>query len=543
MTARIRGPAPNVSVLLPALFVLLAGCGGDHGGDGTDEAAAGIPQTGGTAVVCAQSLPEALNTFVTPDQLAADVRMLLYTPLVLYDGDAAFRPYLAREWTWNDDHTQLRFMLRDDVRWHDGTPLTAADVAWSLDIARDQRYAYGAGGDLAGIRAVSTDGTNGVEIEFERPFTDDVEPFVSLPILPRHLLADVPSEAFARADYHRAPIGSGPYRFAGRSAAGLLSFERFDDFPDGLGRGHLDRIVFRAVSDPSTLVIELQTGAIDLCITGASLARQFETARDVRALSVAPAGVQVIPLDTRKPPFDDPRVRRAMSAALRRNEIAGIVSPLATAATTFMPASNPFLDPAFAQPDGDSAQAATLLDEAGYTALGTDGIRRDTAGRPLRFTLLATPALEAPLVVLQAQLRRIGVDVELRFMEGASFIAAIRDPERRPAAMALAFFPSKLIQPDPFPQLHSAGPSNLAAYSNVTVDSLVMELRRVVEPHRRGELYRELQRHVAEDVPTLYMLYIPRLAALGPRLQDVVIDLNGPFASVADWWIPTERRR
>jgi peptide/nickel transport system substrate-binding protein len=531
----------RAATLLLPLLPLLAGCGADR--DPAREDAGPLAETGGTAVVCAQALPAALNPFVTPDQLAADLRLLLYTPLVLYAGDDGFRPWLAERWEWNADRTRLRFELRDDVRWHDGEPLSADDVVWTLDIARDTLYAYGGVADLAVITATRASGAHAVEIEFARPFTDDVEPFVMLPILPRHLLASLSHEEFARAPYHREPVGSGPFRFAGRTADGMLRFERAEDFPAGLGVARLDRIVFRPVPEPATLVVELQTGGVDLCVTGSSLARQFEEARNVRTLSVAPAGVQVIPLDTRRPPFDDVRVRRAVSAAIRRADLATIVSPLATPATSFLPASSRFLDLAHAQPDADSAQAVALLAAAGYANIGADGIRRGPDGQPLRFTLVATPALEPPLVVLQAQLRRVGIAVELRFMEGATYISTIRNPDTRPAAMALAFFPSKIMEPDPFAQLHSTGPSNLASYANPAVDSLILELRQLTDPDRRDDVYTALQRHVAEDVPTLYTLYLPRMAALGPRLEGVRVDLNGPFASVTEWWVPASRRR
>ena len=113
------------------LTILTAGCNGERGEQPTAEFAA-EERVGGLAAVCSQAAPESLNPFVSPDLGAGDMRLMLFTPLVLYGEDGAFRPYLATDWRWEDDGRRLILAIRGDVAWHDGTPLTTHDVAWTL---------------------------------------------------------------------------------------------------------------------------------------------------------------------------------------------------------------------------------------------------------------------------------------------------------------------------------------------------------------------------------------------------------------------------
>jgi len=261
-------------------------------------------------------------------------------------------------------------------------------------------------------------------------------------------------------------------------------------------------------------------------------------ASELVGMPLDPARVQVLPLDTRRPPFDDRRVRRAVSAALDRTQLAAAVSPLARPARTFLPAGAArWLDSAWLQPDGDTALAALLLDSAGWTRGEPGALRTDAQGRPLRFTMVGPRPYENLLTVVQSQLRSVGMDARIQLMEGAAYIAALQDPDARPAFMALAFSPDAIVLPDPTEELRTGGGSNLASYSDAQVDSLVAVLATMIEDDQRRAIYSELQRRVALDVPIVYTIHSPRMLAVGPRLRGVTTDANGPFASAARWWI------
>jgi peptide/nickel transport system substrate-binding protein len=519
--------------LIVVLTLSAAAC--DRGAD----PGAAAERAGGTAVVCIQGAPERLNPFVSPDLSAADLLPVLYTPLVLYDGAGGFRPHLATEWAWSDERRALRLHLRRDVRWHDGEPVDAEDVAWTLRRAADPDYGYYNGVDFAPLESVEVLGEVELEIRFRQPYVLGLEPFAVLPILPRHVLDGMPPDEFQRADYHRAPVGSGPFRFTGRAVDGMLRFERAETFPPELGAPGLDRLVIRPIPEPTTVAIELETGGVHLCVTAVALASELQRTGRIQLHALEPAQISALPLNTRRPPLDDPRVRRALSASLHRSDIAASVSPLARPARSLLPVESPWLDPELGQPDARPELAAELLESAGWRT-GPDGIRQDADGRPLRFTIVAPQTFRDALVRIQSQFRDVGVAVDLRFMEWAAYVGLITGDDR-PDAMALGLA-DRLIAPDYSDLLGSGGGMNLAYYSSVAADSVLARLTVAADPGERGELYRELQRRIAEDVPIVYYGASPRLAAIGPRLTGFRPDLNGPFASVSEWRLTDARR-
>lgn len=529
------------TVLLLLSTLLSAACGGEREQRGSGEPSE-EEKRGGTAVVCYQAGFDALNPFVSPSLGSADLRLLLFTPLVLYGEGGEYRPYLATDWQWENRQRRLTMRIRQDVTWHDGAPVTAGDVAWTLQSAADPDYGY-LSDDFSRLeRATAVDSVT-VELTFTEPFTLGLEPFVGLPILPRHLLADIPVGAFKSAEYHRAPVGSGPFEFLERRPDGALVFEPSGAFPPSLGRPYLGRIVLRTISEATTVLAELRTGNVDLCLTGSALAQRAEAGTNLQLLALDPPQSQVIPLNTRFEPLSDVRVRRALSAALRRADVAAAISPAARPARNPLPESSPWFAADLVQPDADSMLAASLLDDAGW--LRSDGIRRNAHGEELRIPLVAPWPLEASMTVVQAQLRRLGVAVDLRFMEWASYVGVLQDPDARPAAMALGFSPDKVFSPagDLYSEFHTEGFSNLGSYSSAVMDSLLELLQTPLGHDEQLSAYREVQRLVAQDVPMVFTVYAPRVALSNDRLRGVIMDLNGPFATVTHWWLPPERRR
>ena len=493
------------------------------------------PARADVVVVCTDVPPASLNPFVTPDQVAVDLLPLLYTPLVRR-GDDGIEPGAATSWEWSEDATRVTFRLRDDLSWHDGEPVTAGDVVWTIRTAADPEFAYWAGGDFQSLASAEATDEGTVVVAFDAPYVAGLEPFSVLPILPEHLLGEQPAASFARASYHREPVGSGPYMFAGRAADGSLTFRRADAGATAPGAGAgPERVLFRFIPETSTQLIELETGGADLCLMGGSALDDAEKSANLEAMAVGPVGVQVIPLSNDVAPFDDVRVRRAFSAALDRQSLASVLSPVARPAGTFMPSGNPFRDPELLQPDDDPELAGALLDSAGWMLREGSAIRRDATGDALEFTVIAPNGAQNIMTAVQSQLRRAGMDARLEFMEGASFVEAIQDPDNRPAAMALIFTPERVTTFDPFAELHSEGFANLAGYANPEVDALVEALGRTTDPDERAALYHGLQREIARDVPTVYTVYIPRALAVGPGVEGVRVTAAGPFGAIRDW--------
>jgi peptide/nickel transport system substrate-binding protein len=489
-------------------------------------------------VACLQHLPRVLNPFVSPDQAAADLAPLLFTPLVRYadpDGGDAFAPALASSWEWDGDGATVRFRVRDDMLWHDGEPVTAADVVWTIAAAADPEYAYWNASDFTSLSEVTADGPQDVVVRFAEPYGPGLEPFATLPILPRHLLGEVDTETFHQHAYHREPVGSGPFVLSRRAGQNQLVYEANPAYPEALGRSSLQRLLVKEIPEVSTLLVELRTGTTDLCLTGPSAARE---ARGVASLSVIPAhpgSTQVLLLDHRSPFFDQPEERRALSAAIDRGAIAAVVSPLATPVRTFTPPSWPAPPDSLLVPDAAPVLADSLLSAAGWSTTPGAGARENADGTALEFTVLGPQGYEQVLTVLQAQLARAGMRARTQVMEGSAFIDVVLDPDRRPPAMVLGLTPSRVHAPDPRSSLHSDGATNLGSYRSAVVDSLIDALGRAPAGAAREGLYRALQARIAGDVPVVHLVHLPDVVITGPGIEGVTGGPAGVFASAVNW--------
>lgn len=543
----VRRALPKEAVGLGAgLFalsvsVLLFACGPADEDAGTKADRATEPQFGGTAVLCVPSQAKGLNPFVTSEQRAWDLRPLLFTPLVRRDTSQRLVPYLARSWEWGDNRQRLAFQLRQDVTWHDDTRVSARDVAWTLEAASRPEF-YSQASDFASLDSVTVEDSLSVVAHFSERFFAGLEPFTDVPILPRHLLEGRSAQAFNSASYHQEPVGSGPFRFIQRRPDGSLVFERFEDFPQKLGPVYLDRLVVRVIPAARTMVTEFRVGQVDACVTTSSGAAQLQKVDELRIDALQPATVQYVALNTHVSPFDDARVRRALSAALDRSAIANIVSPLASPAGTPLSRESPWRAPGLTQPDDNPQLADSLLTAAGWTR-PTDGVRQTSGGERLAFTLTAPTQGRDALTVMQAQLEEVGADVELRFMEWTAYINRIMNPDTRPAAMALGLGTESLRRPDYRATFHSESSDNLSGYGSPRLDSLLAAAATARGSTRLQSTYRGIQRILSREVPYIFTVYVPRGLAVGPRLRGVDPALNTPLATVAHWWIPADRRR
>ena len=322
----------------------------------------------------------------------------IYEPLLRLSAEFRPEPLLATRWELVPPNT-WRFHLRRGVRFHDGSPLTADAVRWTLD--RMARRRPGATGIAPGSTRVVDDSTV------------DITPVFRNLRLPEQLVHPVYSIMAPGADASRHPVGTGPFRFVEYRPADHITVARFDDYWGEHAR--LPAITFRFVSDPATRVLALRAGEVDVV---AEFPREV---RDPHIVRSPVSGYEALYVTIHgRAPYDlgsDRAVRRALAAAVDRGRIARDVW-LGAADST------PSVVPAAALgsfasrirgADHDPAAARAILDSAGWR-LGADGIRV-RRGRRLELTLVVgfpNPAIHRPMPELvQSALRDIGIDLHI----------------------------------------------------------------------------------------------------------------------------------
>ncbi|HWV58600.1 MAG TPA: ABC transporter substrate-binding protein, partial [Longimicrobiales bacterium] len=347
----------------------------------------------------------------------------------------------------------------------------------------------------------------------------------------------------ASAAFNRNPVGSGPFRFVEWRANDRLVLERNPDFPAGLGGPPLlDRVVIRVVPEATTLQTELLTGGVHIAIP-----IEPEQAEQVQESGQAELHVNpgrtfyYIGWNNARAPFTDARVRRAMTMAINRAEIVdGLLYGYGQTAIGPVPPWHPQapeLDPLPYDPDA----AGRLLDEAGWSDRNGDGIRENAAGQPLRFTLLTSDRLLNRNIgaVVQAQLRRAGVDAEIRAIEFQTLLGAHRSRDFD-AVLSAWVLDNFQLASTPMALFHSqwvpvAGSSNRSSFANPRADSLIEAGAAATDADDGRRIWREFTELLQTEQPFTFLFWFPELSGVSTRVHGVVQDPRGVFVTMKEW--------
>lgn len=535
---RVPAGRPRPALRFPGfLFVLLAllGCGGgDDGGGGA----------GGTIVVGMRSDLGGLNPVTYSDQYTYELlNYALFTPIVQYDKDLKVQPYLAESWELTGD-TGVVFRLRRDVRWHDGQPVTAEDVKFTFDRAKDPSAASLVGSAFVADvdRAEVTDSFT-IRFHFARPHAQALEDFWWAP-LPKHLLENVSPPELRNAPFNRQPVGSGPFKLVEWQANQRMVLEPNPAFPEALGGPGRGRIVLRVIPEASTMLTELKTGGVHVDIPVLpDQVQQIKQDANLEFHSFPGRTVYYIGWNNQRQPFTSANVRRALALGINRQEIIdALLFGEGALATSTVPPWHP-LYPKDVRPLAYNQQEAiALLEQDGWRDANGDGVR-EKGGNPLKFTLLSSDnTLNRSVVeMVQAQLRRIGVQVEARALEfqtmraqhvardfDAVFTSWVLDNFQMAAAPA-ALFHSKFAS--------VAGSTNRSGVRIPALDRLIDQAGAATSEDQARTAWQQITESLQREQPVTFMYWLNELAAAQKIVQGVTMDPRGEFVSVAEWTI------
>ena len=499
---------------------------------------AAAPSRDGIAVVASGADLESANPLVTVHPMARQIqRYVLFTTLARYDSTLTPVPYLARRWSWSSDRRTLTLTLVHDLRWHDGVPTTARDVAFTLDAARDPRTGSPRAGELANVRNVTMIDDTTLVVDFTTPQPALPDVFCQLPIVPEHLLRDVPRERMRTAAFATAPVGNGPFRFVERVAGQHWTFERNADFPASLGGPpSLRRLVVAVVDEPATKMAGLVSGDLDMAgiaPTMAGLVRRDPTLRLVEYPNVASVALVFNP---RQPALGDRRVREAISLSIDRARIvSAAVGGFATIAHGPVPDASPFAIPAEG-PVHDTLRADSLLDAAGWRR-GADG-RRGRSGVPLTLELLTVGSGDnVAEQLIQADLAARGITVAIRQLELGAFLARARATPHR-YDMLLTGIPGDLALSHIVAMYDGTlrgGALDYSDFHTAALDSLFRRVRVAPDRDALRDAWASVQRELDREMPAAWIYHSRGIQGVARRLGNVTMDLRGELHTVARW--------
>ncbi|HEY4132051.1 MAG TPA: peptide ABC transporter substrate-binding protein [Gemmatimonadaceae bacterium] len=480
---------------------------------------------------------ESGNPLVTVHPLSRQVqRFALFVTLAKYDDKLEPAPYGARSWDWSTDHRALTLHLVPELRWHDGQPTTARDVRFTIDAARDPATGYWRSADLATIDSVSVRDDSTAIVHFRAPQPSFPLVLCELPIVPEHLLASVPHRDLRRASYNLAPVGNGPFKFVERRAGARWTFTRNDDFPRELGGPpRLAGLVVTVVDEPTTKFAGLASGDLDVAGIAPTMAPLVRRDPSLRVIDYPILFSTGLVFNVAKPPFDDVRIRHAISLSIDRERIVqAALAGYGRPASGPVPPESPFaLDTSVVH---NTARADSLFDAAGWRRTPSGARARN--GRPFEFDLLTVGSGDNALEQLvQADLADRGVHVNIRQVELGSFLTQARATNKSfdvlvagvPGDVSLSYVAAMFDSPQ------RGGALDYAGFHSSQLDAAFAQVRAASTDAARIDAWREVQRRLAADEPVAWIYHSRGIQGVSARLQNVLMDLRGEMVSLAQW--------
>lgn len=472
------------------------------------------------------------------------LRLARLGPALVTAGDRGFVPLLARSWTRRDSVT-LAFDLDPRARWQDGAPVTARDVVFTLERARNPAVAPRLAALLRYITSVTAEGERRVVFRFSRPYSEQLyDATFHVAPLPAHLLDSMPAEAVGRSSFVAQPVGNGPYRLVRNVPGQFVELAANEQF--FLGKPTLQRVIIRVASDPDArinLLLSGQADASENVVPPLDNIRRIGADNTLRLVPVPSASVgfllfnQKDPRDQSQPHpiLSDIRVRRAITLGLDRQLLVRAVFG-SYAEVPYGPVSQ-ILWIRHGAPKAarqSVADATRLLDEAGWRDSDGDGIR-ERDGRPLTLglSLPNTSAVRRQLALLvQEQLRQIGLSAELQLLEFPLWL------ERRSAGKFDIDFTGTVQDPTPSGLTQGwtcSGGTNVSKYCNPRVDSL---LEAAVLGQGRGNAQQPwlaALQQIEADAPAAFLYAPSNVYAVRRHFRNVTITPASAWQLIREW--------
>jgi peptide/nickel transport system substrate-binding protein len=535
------------------LALALAACGGgdDRGASGADagggnhDTFTGAPP-GGTLIALTEGEPDDLNPLTFDASESYQVVHLLFRALARRDTTLSnYVPDLLQSWERKDSATVL-LKIRPGLKWHDGRPVTAEDVVFTIERQKDEKTASPRRGDVLAVESARAVDPTTVEVKLNRTGPSVLNALLEVIPVPKHVLDTVPPERMRFSGFGQRPVGNGLFRFGSWEKGQQLTVEANPAAPEG--RPPLDRIIMRSVPDPTARITEMLNGNAGLTKIAAHQRRELENAPNVDVHSAAQVRAAWIAFNTSRAPVNDPAVRRAFLMGVNREQIVkGLFGEQGRAALSPIP-------PRLREHSADvrpipynPAAARQLLEQAGWRDTNGDGIREKN-GQPLRIEVeynASDPIRGDVLVAMQAQLRQIGIQLVPRSYERTTWVERLRGQDFVASFWGWGWGPG-VVGPNAELVFHSRsippkGP-NFAGYRNPRVDAVIDSILVENDSTRARALWRRFEQQVIDDAVYAPIFLDPELYAAHERFANV--KFRGPewWEDVIYWHVPPNKR-
>jgi peptide/nickel transport system substrate-binding protein len=528
-----------LSGLLVTLFVAACGSGQPAAGPASSQAA-GAPSYGGTVTI-----PIVADPTLNPWSPNAFIESL-FVNRILFDGltkpgkDLAPAPDLAESWTTAPDGLSWTFKLRSGVKWSDGQPFSADDVAFTFnDIVLKPDLGAQNRNNFSAVKGVTVVDPTTVRFDLSRKFSALTSYLAyNAGIVPKHVLSADPlkTNSFNKG----VPVSTGPYKVEKYTSGQSVALVRNDSYFGP--KPYLDRVVFTVVPDANTQIAQALSGDVSIMILDDKAAvSRVKSAQNLRVVSRPLVQYYWLALNQTDPRFTDVKVRQAFVQAIDRQAIIKSVElgygSVANSAIT--PALKAYFDPSLSSKyPYDPEAAKKLLADAGWTP-GPNGVLVKD-GKPFQFTMDVGQKgiLEPVNALIQQDLKKVGVIADLNPMEWNAYIQKVVVRRDYTATVNWWTYPS---DPDVLPYYASSAAGkgfNIPGYKDAKLDDLLTQGQTASDLEQRKAVYKQVQAYMAETLPYLFLWYPDEVDVVSASLQGVPeLGLRDAMHYIGEWWL------
>jgi len=471
-----------------------------------------------TVDVAIDSSPAGLDPhLITAFNSAVIVQDNIYEGLTNIDKTLAVVPGLAESWDIAADGLTYTFHLRPGVTFHDGSTMDAEDVAASIRRVQSPDIASPLASRVTPIKTITVVDPMTVQFKLDAPFAPILTSLADIAIVPAELETN-------KEGLQQTPVGTGPFRFAEWQPNGFIRLAKNDTYWMS-GKPALDEVRFNFVPEAATRQVGITTGEYDILPNlDPATALQLQGQPNVTVQETRDIAYTLIGMNASRPPFNDPRVRRAVNMLLNREEIIqGALFGAGVPAGPLSPALvNWAVDPAtFDCYETDIEGAKALLAEAGVQT-------------PISVKMNVLPRQDARDIaqVAQQELAAGGIQVELLNQEIGQFVQDWKNGNFD------LFVSANGGSPDPdeyfYRTFKGNGSTNVFKYADPEVDALLDQGRTQTDPAARKATYDQLQTELACEGPAAHVAYGTLFTAVNSSVQGFDIYPNGRLSSLID---------
>ena len=470
--------------------------------------------------------PGIVNPLFTTTMVEARVSELLFDGLYTDDKDLATQAAIVKSAEVEADGKSMIISLRQDVFWHDGTAIQADDVVFSIQAMKNPKTLSTEAGRVEWIESAEALDENTVRLQFNE-VQHHPQDRLYFKILPKAQFEN--TEISRTHPFRTRPIGTGPYRLKSYNDDNSITFA---SNPDYRNPANISELVLREVADKNYQAKLIQYESLEALVRvmPQDLA-ELSSSRKIELYPYQTNSWWFLGFNQTKAPFDDPRVRQALSQMV---DVENLMAPIGTGEILSGPyvKSSPFYNHDVSPWSHDPYAASSLLEEAGFVNEGGQWMRN---GKALSFTVTFHQNLETSqkvVINLQSQLRARGVEVVTEALDEAEWKARVWRGRDFDTILSQWSFDRN---EDVYAQFHSKGERNFSGYANPKVDELLDKARIAADPYDKKNALREVHQIVRDDAPMIFLWTLDSYAALSTRVKRVLIHPFYFFTYVGEW--------